>query len=75
MMEVAKRIRREQCTNIFSNIDSNKVWTYMDCGKGINVFGFLGPISTTLYFIGIIIPKFSVQGCLNFGDMFQRMSQ
>lgn len=50
MMEVAKPIRREQCTNIFSNIDSNKVWTYMDYGKGTNVFGFLGPISTTLVF-------------------------
>lgn len=50
MMEVAKPIRREQCTNIFSNIDSNKVWTYMDCGKGTNVFGLLGPISTTLVF-------------------------
>lgn len=52
MMEVAKPIRREQCINIFSNIDSNKVWTYVDCGKGTNVFGFLGPISTIFNEIG-----------------------
>lgn len=74
-------------SGMFSNTDSNQAWTYIDCGKGTTVFGFLSPVAICmticmtiqfawqLYFTGIRTLRSSVQSCLGSGDIFQRISQ